>query len=133
MQQLAATWCNSPALKLRSIGLNQVRCSVGMRIKRTGAVIVLLALSAGAYAGAPQPFSEDLFLDWGDLRSMLRDMGVDVRIGYVSETATNVQGGPEELWRYTRPMDFFDPIRSAETDGNRCGHIPGDDYGPQRA
>ena len=107
MQQLAATWCNSPALKLRSMGFNQVRCSVGMRIKRTGAAIVLLALSAGAYAGAPQPFSEDLFLDWGDLRSMLRDMGVDVRIGYVSETATNVQGGPEELWRYTDQWTFL--------------------------
>ena len=78
-----------------------------MRIKRAAAAIVLLAFSAGAYAGAPQPFSEDLFLDWGDLRAMLRDLGVDLRIGYVSETATNVQGGPEELWRYTDQWTFL--------------------------
>jgi carbohydrate-selective porin OprB len=30
----------------------------------------------------------------------LSDSGVDVHIGYVSETASNVQGGAEELWRY---------------------------------
>ena len=78
-----------------------------MNFKRTLATACLLVFSTGAYAGAPQPFSEDLFLDWRDLRSLLRDLGVDFRIGYVSETATNVQGGPEELWRYTDQWTFL--------------------------
>lgn len=78
-----------------------------MNLKRTLSAACLLAFSASAYAGAPQPFSEDLFLDWRDLRSVLRDLGVDFRIGYVSETATNVQGGSEELWRYTDQWTFL--------------------------
>jgi porin len=34
------------------------------------------------------------------------DEGVDVRIGYVSETATNAQGGDRELVRYTDQITF---------------------------
>ena len=59
-----------------------------------------------AHAGAAQPFSDDLFLDWDGIRSALYNDGVDFRLGYVSETATNVQGGPEELWRYTDQWTF---------------------------
>ena len=57
-------------------------------------------------AGAPQPFSEDLTLDWDGIRTELRDKGFDFRIGYVSETATNVRGGHEELWRYADQWAF---------------------------
>src|ERR1700761_8770421 len=66
----------------------------------------LLACVGSARAGAPQTFGDDLLLDWSDLRAMLRDEGIDIRIGYVSETATNVQGGNEELWRYTDQWTF---------------------------
>jgi porin len=59
-----------------------------------------------ARAGAPQPFSDDLFLDWDGIRSSLYNDGIDFRLGYVSETATNVRGGSEELWRYTDQWTF---------------------------
>jgi porin len=67
---------------------------------------MLTACTAGAWAGAPQPFSDDLSLDWDGLRSEWLDKGVDVRIGYVSETATNVQGGDRELVDYTDQITF---------------------------
>jgi porin len=68
--------------------------------------VTLIAWCANARAGAPQPFSDDLFLDWDGIRSALYDKGIDFRLGYVSETATNVQGGPKELWRYTDQWTF---------------------------
>ena len=70
------------------------------------AMTLMLACAAGAWAGAPQPFSDDLTLDWDGIRSEWYDKGVDVRIGYVSETATNVQGGDRELARYTDQITF---------------------------
>jgi porin len=76
------------------------------RLKQTVAAVALLACSVSAWAGAPQPFSEELFLDWNDLRDMLREQGIDFRIGYVSETATNAKGGAKELWRYTDQWTF---------------------------
>jgi porin len=71
-------------------------------------VLLLMTLigSSAAWAGAPQPFSDDLFLDWDGIRSNLYDRGIDFRLGYVSETATNVQGAPGELWRYTDQWTF---------------------------
>ena len=62
--------------------------------------------SRAAWAGAPQPFSDDLTLDWDGIRSVWFDKGIDFRIGYVSETATNVQGGDRELVRYTDQITF---------------------------
>src|SRR5215813_13776947 len=76
------------------------------RLKQTAAAAALLTCCSLAWAGAPQPFSEELFLDWGDLRAMLREQGIDFRIGYVSETATNAKGGTEQLWRYTDQWTF---------------------------
>ena len=67
---------------------------------------VLMMCSAAAWAGAPQPFSDDLTLDWEGIRSAWFDKGIDFRIGYVSETATNVQGGDRELVRYTDQITF---------------------------
>src|ERR1700722_14799210 len=60
----------------------------------------------GSRAGAPQPFSDDLTLDWDGFRTALRDKGLDFRVGYVSETATNVRGGDRELWRYADQWTF---------------------------
>jgi porin len=77
-----------------------------MKLKQTLAAAALVACCATSWAGAPQPFSEEI-LDWDDLRAALRDAGIDFRVGYVSETATNAQGGGEELWRYTDQWTFL--------------------------
>jgi porin len=78
-----------------------------MKIKFTCVfAVVMLASTAAVQAGAPQPYSDDLSLDWDGVRSEWLDKGVDVRIGYVSETATNVQGGDRELVRYTDQFTF---------------------------
>jgi porin len=75
-------------------------------LKKALAAAALLTCSVRAWAGAPQPFSEELFLDWNDLRTMLREQGIDFRIGYVSETVTNAKGGDKHLWRYTDQWTF---------------------------
>jgi porin len=67
---------------------------------------VMMTCTAGAWAGAPQPFDDALTLDWNGMRSEWFDKGFDFRIGYVSETATNVQGGDRELVRYTDQITF---------------------------
>jgi porin len=66
-----------------------------------------LASCATAWGGAPQPFSDDLTLDWDGFRNALHEEGIDFHIGYVSETATNVKGGPEEDWSYTDQWTFL--------------------------
>jgi porin len=78
-----------------------------MRFKSTCvSAAVMMMCTAAAWAGAPQPFSDDLTLDWDGIRMAWYDKGIDVRIGYVSETATNVQGGDRELVRYTDQITF---------------------------
>ena len=67
--------------------------------------IAILACCGIAQADVRNPFT-DLALEWGGLRSYLRDRGVDLRVGYVSETATNVQGGDKQLWRYADMWTF---------------------------
>ena len=68
--------------------------------------VTLMMCATSVWAGAPQPFGDDLFLDWDGIRSSWLDKGIDFRIGYVSETATNVQGGAQELARYTDQITF---------------------------
>src|SRR5215469_2313174 len=68
--------------------------------------VALMGFAASAWAGAPQPFSPEIILDVGDLRQLLREEGIDFRVGYVSETATNIQGGTQQLWRYTDQWTF---------------------------
>jgi porin len=77
-----------------------------MRTKCAIFSLAVLACARTAQAGAPQPFSDDLFLDWDALRTELRDDGIDLRVGYTSETTTNVQGGDRELWRYADQWTF---------------------------
>lgn len=60
---------------------------------------VLIAGATIAQADVRNPIAE-LGIEWGGLRSALSDRGIDLHIGYVSETASNVQGGEAELWRY---------------------------------
>jgi porin len=66
----------------------------------------VLAWDSSAKAGAPTPFTPDIFVDWDGLRDELRDLGVDFRIGYTSETATNVQGGTQEGVTYDDQFTF---------------------------
>ena len=73
---------------------------------RGGCLVVLMACATAARAGAPQIFPDELVVDWNDLRAFLRDQGVDFRVGYVSEGATNLRGGSEELLRYTDQWTF---------------------------
>jgi porin len=76
-------------------------------LKRHVIAAVLIAFCATARAGAPPVFSPELFLDWDDLRELLSEKGIDFRISYVSETATNLQGGDQQLWRYTDQWTFW--------------------------
>jgi porin len=66
----------------------------------------ILACFRIAQAGAPTPFSDDLIVDWYGFRDGLRQEGIDVRVGYTSETVTNVQGGEHEGARYADEWDF---------------------------
>jgi porin len=71
--------------------------------------VILLALitwCTAVQAGAPQTFSDDLVVDWNGIRNYLLENGIDFRVGYVSETATNAQGGDKELWRYSDQWTF---------------------------
>ena len=77
-----------------------------MRIQWVILPLVFLACAGKIEAGAPQPFSDDLFLGWDGLRTSLREDGIDLRVGYTSETATNIQGGDKELWRYADQWTF---------------------------
>jgi porin len=77
-----------------------------MKLKTACIAAALAGYCASALAGAPQTFSDEIILDWKDLRAMLRDDGVDLRVGYVSESATNVQGGPRQSWSYTDQWTF---------------------------
>jgi porin len=78
-----------------------------MKLRRGCVIAILMACGTGARAGGPQTFPDELVLDWDDLRAALKAEGIDFRIGYVSETATNVQGGDQELWRYTDQWTFL--------------------------
>jgi len=44
-----------------------------MRIPWVLLSLGIIACGSAARAGAPQPFSDDLFLDWNELRSALRE------------------------------------------------------------
>src|SRR5580692_7281197 len=77
-----------------------------IRIAVKAIALGMLAWGGAAKAGAPTPFPTDIFLDWDGLRNELRDLGVDFRIGYTSETATNVQGGTQQGVTYDDQFTF---------------------------
>ena len=78
-----------------------------VKLKGRFLAAMVIGVCATAKAGAPQPFSPEIFLDWDDVRELLDEKGIDFRIGYVSESATNLQGGAEQLWRYTDQWTFW--------------------------
>jgi porin len=91
---------------LNAAGRSRKSGEMSMITKFVACAAVSMLWSVASRAGAPQPFSEDLTLDWNGFRSTLRDEGFDFRIGYISETATNVRGGDKELWRYADQWTF---------------------------
>jgi porin len=65
----------------------------------------MIAHATVAHGDVRNPIAE-LGVEWGGFRSYLSEKGVDFHIGYVSETASNVQGGEKELWRYADQWSF---------------------------
>ena len=51
-----------------------------MKLKKAMVAAALLTCCEAAWVGAPQPFSDELFLDWNDLRDLLREQGFDFRL-----------------------------------------------------
>jgi len=78
-----------------------------MELKSRCICAAMMTMCATAtWAGVQDPFGDALTLDWNGLRSSWLDKGIDFRIGYVSETATNAEGGDRELVRYTDQITF---------------------------
>jgi porin len=73
-----------------------------MKHRRALVAVSLVACSAHA----PQSFGEEISPGAHDLRAGLRERGFDFGVSYVSETATNVHGGSEQLYRYTDQWAF---------------------------
>src|SRR5262245_1932633 len=68
-------------------------------MKHRDAFAVVVLVACGAHA--PLSFSEDVSSDLHELGAGLRERGIDFGVAYVSESATNVRGGAEQLYRYT--------------------------------
>jgi porin len=58
--------------------------------------------------------------DWGGVRAILKDAGIDLRGHFGAESAANPSGGKSEAGRYTQQIDF-----GADLDLNRLVGIPG--------
>jgi porin len=78
-----------------------------IRQSRSAWALLVLGLGVRICPAAEQaPYSDTLAHDWWGLRTTLLENGVDFRIGYISQAATNVQGGERELWRNADQWDF---------------------------
>lgn len=86
-------------------------CPLASRIRI--AVLTLSASTALVSANASyadEPFgmsSRWMTGDWGGLRTELLDKGVDIKMGYVGESASNLQGGYQPHRHVTRYSDQF--------------------------
>ena len=58
--------------------------------------MALLAFCMTARAAVDEP----------GIQSRLSERGIDLHLGYISQTATNVQGGDRTLWGYADEWDF---------------------------
>lgn len=67
--------------------------------------------------------SNELTGDWGGIRTDLRDDGVDLKAGYVSETAWNVSGGERERIRETGQFSFGTTVDTAKLIGLEGGTL----------
>lgn len=61
--------------------------------------------------------------EWGGLRTRLRDEGVDLTAGYVSETAWNVSGGARERIRETGQFAFGATLDTEQLIGLKGGEF----------
>ena len=76
------------------------------RVSKLAPVLGILLIPAAAWAGDAPSFGDDLLGDWGGWRTRLYNDGFDFQLGYVSETASNVQGGVKTGVRYTDQYTF---------------------------
>lgn len=61
-------------------------------------------------AQADEPFAENsrwMTGDWGGLRTDLLDKGIDIKLGYMGESGSNLRGGYDPHHRVTRYSDQF--------------------------
>jgi porin len=77
--------------------------SITVRLALLAVVVVVFPAVA---RGDDKSFDDNVFGDWGGLRSRLHDDGIDLAVGYTSETAANVQGGTKVGVRYTDQLTF---------------------------
>jgi len=77
-----------------------------IRMRCAFLAIGLAAIPVLAHADEASPFSDTLSGDWGGWRTDLHNAGIDFNFGYVSETASNAQGGPMQGTRYTDQFTF---------------------------
>jgi porin len=71
-----------------------------MKVGMTAQVVTIFLMLLGA---AGSPASESVT---DTSRGQLHDLGVDVSLDYLSESATNVRGGDKQLWRYADQWAF---------------------------
>ncbi|WAH61132.1 carbohydrate porin [Pseudomonas silvicola] len=64
-------------------------------------------VSTATAADAFSPDSPWMTGDWGGLRTDLLSKGVDIKIGYIGESASNLKGGYQQHDRVTRYSDQF--------------------------
>jgi len=74
---------------------------MGIAVRVAFLAFGVLTIPAAAWAGDAPSFDDKLLGDWGGWRTSLFNDGLDFQLGYVSETAANVQGGSKEGVRYT--------------------------------
>lgn len=80
-----------------------------MRPMRSAARVALLLsaiAAAPAAADEPAPYGDTLLGNWAGFRGRLYADGIDLRVGYASETAADVQGGSKTGVRYTDQYTF---------------------------
>jgi porin len=79
----------------------------GLGAVASGAVrIILLSLLAAAPARAAGPPGGTITGDWGGLRARLRQQGLELSVGWTTESAFNARGGDRQIVRYTDQWAF---------------------------
>src|SRR6188472_2849151 len=68
--------------------------------------LALLAAAPGGPALADEPPGGTLTGDWDGVRSRLRQAGLELGVGWTTESAYNARGGDRELVRYTDQWAF---------------------------
>jgi len=69
-------------------------------------VACMVLVPQAVWADDQPAFSDGLTGDWGGLRTRLQSDGINFSGGYVSETASNLQGGNKTTVRYTDQFTF---------------------------